>query len=266
MRHVRDAKLETRTARARLKVDQNPYYRGIEPGLHLGYRKLASGAGTWVKRLRLDGRYVTENLRGRDGQIIVADDFADADGVAVLNFWQAQDLARQDARADSVGGGEQATVAAAIARYAANLKERGADVANADRVRYHLPDKLGRIILAKLITNDFAESKKAIADLAPATRNRINGVLKAALNFVADEDEIDRRIWDVALKSVADASVARNVVLDDAVMWGIVDACTTTVPSLACSSKWARSLARARVRWPACWCTICRLIGMTRVS
>ena len=49
-RQVRDASLETRTARSRLKVRKGPYFRLIEPGLFLGYRKLTSGPGTWVVR------------------------------------------------------------------------------------------------------------------------------------------------------------------------------------------------------------------------
>ena len=63
-RKVRDATLETRTARSRLKVAHKPYFRLIEPGLHLGYRKLASGPGTWVARRYIgDGTYAVENLR-----------------------------------------------------------------------------------------------------------------------------------------------------------------------------------------------------------
>jgi hypothetical protein len=49
-RQVRDSNLETRTARSRLKVQHKPYFRLIEPGLHLGYRKLTVGPGTWVVR------------------------------------------------------------------------------------------------------------------------------------------------------------------------------------------------------------------------
>jgi hypothetical protein len=44
-RKVRDANLETRTARSRLKVAHKPFFRLIEPGLHIGYRKLQSGPG-----------------------------------------------------------------------------------------------------------------------------------------------------------------------------------------------------------------------------
>jgi hypothetical protein len=49
-RQVRDSNLETRTARSRLKTRHKPYFRLIEPGLHLGYRKLTSGPGTWIVR------------------------------------------------------------------------------------------------------------------------------------------------------------------------------------------------------------------------
>ena len=94
-RKVRDASLETRTARSRLKVRHKPYFRLIEPGLHLGYRKLGSGPGTWIAR-RYDGEggYKTENLRTIDNALILADDFADSDGTRILSFAQAQQKAR----------------------------------------------------------------------------------------------------------------------------------------------------------------------------
>ena len=49
-RSVRDANLETRTARQRLSPRGKPYYRNLEPGLHLGYRRPLKGAGKWVAR------------------------------------------------------------------------------------------------------------------------------------------------------------------------------------------------------------------------
>ena len=39
-RSLRDSRLETREARLRLKPRGKPYWRLIEPGLHLGYRRL----------------------------------------------------------------------------------------------------------------------------------------------------------------------------------------------------------------------------------
>ena len=87
-RTVRDAALESRTARARLKPSGKPYYRSIDPGLHLGYRKGVAG-GKWVMRWYIgDGDYKLETIG-------VTDDVADADGVAVLDFKQAQTVIRQ---------------------------------------------------------------------------------------------------------------------------------------------------------------------------
>jgi hypothetical protein len=56
---------------------------------------------------------VVENLRTAEGEIILADDFADADGVRVLNFAQAQRAVRGPRAAR--GG---LTVADVMARYA----------------------------------------------------------------------------------------------------------------------------------------------------
>jgi len=46
-RTVREASLATRSARLRLAVAPKPYWRVIEQGLHLGYRRRATG-GSWI--------------------------------------------------------------------------------------------------------------------------------------------------------------------------------------------------------------------------
>lgn len=88
-RRVLDTTLDTRTARSRLRARGKPYWRQLEPGLAIGYRKPSSGPGKWVVRHYLgDGdRYETETFG-------TADDLSDPDGVAVLSFWQAQGKAR----------------------------------------------------------------------------------------------------------------------------------------------------------------------------
>jgi integrase len=92
-RLVRDAKLETRTARARLPIGPKPYFRRLEIGFHLGYRRLSSG-GTWLaRRFAQDGRY-------REFRLGLADDKQDADGVSVLDYGQAQKAARDWWRAE----------------------------------------------------------------------------------------------------------------------------------------------------------------------
>jgi integrase len=86
-RTVRDARLESRTARSALKPSGKPYFRAIDEGLHLGYRKGKVG-GKWVVR-----RYLGEAVYAVE-TIGVADDTIDADGAAILSFAQAQTMAR----------------------------------------------------------------------------------------------------------------------------------------------------------------------------
>ena len=88
-RKVKDKELDTREARGKLKPRGKPYWRTIERGLHLGYRRLKGKAGTWWARHYLGvQRYELEALG-------IADDLSDADGVAVLSYWNAQDKARE---------------------------------------------------------------------------------------------------------------------------------------------------------------------------
>jgi integrase len=85
-RTVRDSNLETRAARGRLKAAGKPYYRAIDEGLHLGYRK-GKTAGKWVLRRYTGDAYIVET-------IATADDTLDPDGAEILSFSQAQALAR----------------------------------------------------------------------------------------------------------------------------------------------------------------------------
>jgi integrase len=85
-RTVRDTKLDSRAARERLSPRHEPYWRTLYEGAHIGYRKGQRG-GVWLARYRpAGGRYVKKKLGP-------ADDLADADGVSVLSFKQAQEQA-----------------------------------------------------------------------------------------------------------------------------------------------------------------------------
>ena len=113
-RTIKDALLDTRTARNRLKPRPKPYFRSLESGLHLGYRKPLTGSGKWVCRHYIgDQNYEVET-------IAVADDFSDPDGVAILDYRQAQAKARARmvARAHAaVGKTGPLTVAQVMADY-----------------------------------------------------------------------------------------------------------------------------------------------------
>lgn len=88
-RTIRDTNLDSRAARSRLKARGKPYYRSVEPGLHLGYRKPLSGAGKWLAR-----HYVGEQAYELE-TIAIADDYSDADSIAVLSYRQALTRARE---------------------------------------------------------------------------------------------------------------------------------------------------------------------------
>jgi hypothetical protein len=72
-RRIKEATLDSRDARRKLKPRGEPYYRSVERGVHLGYRRRANAAGTWLLRHYSDGSY-------RADRLAVADDLSDADG------------------------------------------------------------------------------------------------------------------------------------------------------------------------------------------
>ena len=98
---VRNASLDTRAARGRLGTRGKPYYFALDPGLHLGYRKLRGGTGKWVVRLYVgDQDYDTETIATADDHSDAT--FSDRDIVKaqikdsdILTFSQAQAIARR---------------------------------------------------------------------------------------------------------------------------------------------------------------------------
>jgi hypothetical protein len=138
---VRERKLESPAARAKLAASGKPYWRAIDTGLHLGYRKGLTG-GKWVIRYLGNERYAVETIAS-------ADDHSQADGVTTLDFFQAQ----RKARAVRAPVAERAlTVAAALDAYFERLGQEGSkSQANAiGRARLHILPALGGMPVADL--------------------------------------------------------------------------------------------------------------------
>jgi integrase len=217
-RTARNSSLETRTARARLRVRRTPYFAKIAKGLRLGYYR-GSVAGSWIARsYRGGGVYATEALG-------IADDTVDADGVKVLDYWQAQERARrwgerQRLIAEGMLREGSYTVANAVNDYLAEIaaEKKPVAVQGAKYVfdAWILPD-LGAIQVEKLTTdrinrwrNKLATQpkrvRKKLTAIEPATRetpdnedarrarkataNRILTMLKAALNRAFHGDRV----------------------------------------------------------------------------
>jgi hypothetical protein len=132
-RTFRDANLETRTARFRLAIRAEPYWRTVDPGAHLGYYRGKRG-GSWVARLYQEGRY-------RKTALGTADDMSDADGVAIVSFAQAQvaarnwfaKLARESTGIEPAAAGPY-HVRDALSDYLADYKRRGGKALAATQV------------------------------------------------------------------------------------------------------------------------------------
>jgi integrase len=217
-RAARNSSLESRTARARLHIRRTPYFAKIAKGLRLGYYR-GSISGSWITRwYRGAGVYTTEAIG-------IADDTLDADGVKVLDYWQAQEHARrwgerQRLVAEGMVREGSYSVADAVKDYLAEIKaeKSPAAVQGAKYVldAWVLPE-LGAIQVEKLTTerinrwrNKLAtqpkrvRSKRTATEAATrataddedarrarkATTNRILTVLKAALNRAFHADRV----------------------------------------------------------------------------
>jgi integrase len=220
-RTVRDAALETRTARARLKVRGKPYYRTLGAGLHVGYRKGKSG-GRWLVRLYLGGqRYHLAALSG------VADDVQDADGVGVFSFAQAQAKAREMAKQGALA---PLTVEAAIVAYEADVEARGGDRQNVDMIRRNCPkDWLPRTV-ASLTSGEFRTWRNKLRkSMAASSVNRAQNAVRAMLNLAAGAHDLPRP-WRTGLAAIPGATRANNVILNEATVRAIVE--QAYVPSM----------------------------------
>jgi integrase len=245
-RTVRDTNLETRAARLRLAPRRKPYWRLLESGLHLGYRRTKEGGGSWVARRFIgEGKYL-------ETKVGTADDLQDADGVALRSFKQAQEKARdwwrieQRREAGHAPDDGPYTVASALDAYFAERERRGSKGLAKDRAaaKVRIRPTLGEIELAKLTTKRIRDwqaelakapklarggrrgQKRAPVDMKDAdavrarrsTANRTLTVLKAALNYAFHEGRVasDEAWRKVKPFREADSAVVRFLSDDEA--------------------------------------------------
>jgi integrase len=220
---LRSPTLETRSARLRLKVRRKPYFLPVAPGISLGYRRNL-GAGSWLVRCA-DGKGGSWSKN-----FAAADDFEDANGDAVLDFWKAQTRARELVRGAHTDAAKPVTVAEALAEYERDLAARRGLTAHVERLRRGLSPVMLERPVGLLVMRELRHWRdgELARGLAPASVTRICKAFAAALNFVADHDATitNRSAWRIGLAALPDSHIARaDVILDDDQVRAVVAAC-----------------------------------------
>jgi integrase len=173
-------------------VAHKPYFRLIEPGLHLGYRKLANGPGTWVvRRYGGEGNYTVKNLTTADDQLVVADDLSEPDGARVLSFAQAQERAKRQRPGASRAG--PYTVALAMDDYIAFLEASRKTAADARiRDRAFIRPAFGAVDVDRLSTEKIRKWLQDLAKQPPRLRTR-DGEDQKFRKLAKDDEAVRRR-------------------------------------------------------------------------
>ena len=242
-RSLRDEKLDNPTTRSRLSVSGKPIYRAIDEGLHIGYRR-GKRAGKWVMRA-----YRGDEKTYRVVTIGTADDRLPADGIDILNFYQAQEEARRKHLASKGVASDRSqrgayTVEHCIDDYIGWLDQHRKTAKDArTRAEAAILPKLGKVDCEKLTTQQLREWRDAAAEAparirtkpgekqrvrtAPdadpaeaqrrrrATVNRVLTILKAALNQAWRDGKITTdQAWR-RVKPFAQTSAARQGYLNN---------------------------------------------------
>jgi integrase len=252
-RRPRSSLLEHRTARLKLEARKKPHgFVQVSPGIGIGYRRCVRGSGRWIVE-------VADGHGGRwQKAFAVADDFEEADGEHVLDFWTASERARTLARGQDSPGHKPVTVGDAVDAYERDLVARGGDTNNASRIRYHLTPGLASKPVGILRTNELVHWRdRLLKTVSQSTARRICRALAAALSLAAKRDShiANRDAWRHGLSGLSDADRTRNAqVLTDAQVRAVVAAAYALsadygrfVECLATTGQRASQLARLEV-------------------
>jgi integrase len=199
-KRVRGSNLESRAARGKLKPRGKPYYTAIGEGLHVGYRK-GKAEGKWVvRRYAGDQAYITDTIAR-------ADDIADADGVKVLTFWQAQEKAREIGGKLAYAGPFR--VRDAVQAYLDYLGDRTTAYDGRIRFEKHVLPVLGDVRVDELTADQIREWHRDLARSLPLIPKKITGVNTRAVDFSDPEQARKRQVSANRVLSILKAALNR---------------------------------------------------------
>jgi integrase len=213
-RTLDDQRISTRAARHALRASRKPYWRAIEAGVHLGYRKpkgqrgRPAMAGKWVLR-----QYVGDQ-RYHETVLATADDFSDADGVAVLDFKRAQEKARErmvSSAHAAAGKAGPLTVRDAIASYLEFLDSNRKSARDARyRAEAFILPKLGDIEIEALTTEKLQRWLSDLPKAAPRVRTKQGKPQQHRKAAHDEEEEGPRRRRSTANRTLTVLKAALN--------------------------------------------------------
>jgi hypothetical protein len=202
--------IDTVAKRAKLPVRKNPYWQGISGGrggVSLGYRK-GAGGGVWIVKIVIDGQRTEERLgTAADEEDAPAGTLSFPAAVSSALDWSKQQIAIIEASAGAARDAAVPTVRSVVEAYAAQRKKAaGGRQTSVAPLLAHIPvdGKFAKIRFAKLTEKAIEEwlaqlqrrpkrkgkrkSKSTgvgTRPLAPGSRNRMLGDLRAAFNAAA---------------------------------------------------------------------------------
>ncbi|HEX2526041.1 MAG TPA: site-specific integrase [Geminicoccus sp.] len=189
-------RISSKTERAKLETAHEPWWFGISPGQHIGYRRLkGTEYGTWYARWRPTG---SSKLTYRKTALGFADDQREANGIDILSFTQAKEAAVRwwDQQVRRAAGMEEAstlklqTVNDAVDDYMKWFRRERKGVKQTERaIERHIHPTLGEVELARLTATRVRAWHVALAE-APALGRQ--GMPKA-VQADADLDELKRK-------------------------------------------------------------------------
>jgi len=277
-RSARNSSLETRTARAKLRIRRAPYFAKIAKGLSLGYYR-GTVAGNWIARFYRGAQAYDTTAIG------AADDTLEADGITVFDYWQAQEQARQwGERQRLIAAGDVRkgayTVADAVTDYLTEIRaeKKPAAVKGAEYVlnAWILPE-LGAVQVEKLTTDRLNRWRNKLATQPKRVRTKLSAT-EQATRATPDEEDARRarkatanRILTV-LKAVLNRAFHADRVASDATWRKVkpfkrVDEAVVRYLSVAEARRLAQACAEDfRKLVQAALLTGCRYAELTRLK
>src|SRR6516162_9347962 len=229
---VKHARLESQSARARLKRGRQPHWQALVEGrVHLGWQCWKGDpAGRWLVR-----RYIPATGKYRVQALGRADDAARPDGADVLSFEQAKATAHAMAASPNGNGNGpivRLTVRQAMHRYIDYKHQKGQPVGDLTA------EQLRRWLAAMAAAPAQRRAKGSKPQFRPepttdeehrqrrASANRVLTMLKAALNHAYDEGHVaSRDAWGRRLAPFEKVEVARVRYLTVAEAERLINAC-----------------------------------------